>query len=108
MKVKEALQVLDEGWVKKRKGFRVRFQQRVGAEWVTDHAPGEDDNPFDSDVVAWRLAWKLSQTKMSSDQEDQEKRFFNIYVVDDTGKRIKYYATNAYEIFNPKNLEGST
>ena len=43
MKVSESLKIIDEGWVKKPKGFRVHFQKRVGSEWITDYAPGEEE-----------------------------------------------------------------
>jgi hypothetical protein len=62
MKTKDALKITDEGWVKKRKGFRVHFQKMVNAELITDYVPPEEAKPLDSDVVAWRFAWKLSES----------------------------------------------
>jgi hypothetical protein len=61
MKTKEALKIIDEGWVKKRKGFRVHFQRMVNTELITDYVPGKEVKPLDSDVIAWRMAWKLAE-----------------------------------------------
>ena len=94
MKVSESLKIIDEGWVKKPKGFRVHFQKRVGSEWITDYAPGEEEKALDSDVTAWRLAWKLSQTTKRHILEISDGDMVNIYVVDDSGNPIKFYGTN--------------
>ena len=82
------------------KGFRVHFQKMVNSEWVTDYAPGEEEVPLDSDVAAWRLAWKLSQAGKSNPQEMSEGDMVNIYVVDDSGNPIKCYSTNECTILN--------
>ena len=88
MNVNEALKLIDEGWVRKPKGFRVHFQKMVNSVWVTDYAPGEEEAPLDSDVVAWRLAWKLSQAGKSNPPEISEGDIVNIYVVDEDLKGI--------------------
>jgi hypothetical protein len=100
MKVSEALKVIDDGWVKKPKGFRVHFQKQENSEWVTEYSPGEKENPLDSDVVAWRLAWKLAEVRNSDTPENADGAFLNIYVVDDLGNPIKYYASNQFHVFN--------
>jgi hypothetical protein len=100
MKVSEALKVIDDGWVKKPKGFRVHFQKQENSEWVTEYSPGEQEKPLDSDVVAWRLAWKLAEASNSDTPEDADGVFVNIYVVDDSGNPIKHYASNQFEVFN--------
>ncbi len=97
MKISELLAVVDEGWIRKPKGFRVRFQTRAEGRWVTDTVPGEGQTPFDSDVVSWRSAWKLLQSAESGAGE-----FVNITVVDDRGEPIRYYATGRREVFNPR------
>lgn len=102
MKINEALKVIDEGWVRKPKGFRVHFQKHVNSEWVTEYSPGEKDKALDSDVVAWRLAWKLSEATKSDKTEIGEGDLVNIYVVDDLGHPIKYYASNQFELFNSR------
>lgn len=102
MEVNKALEVIDEGWVRKPKGFRVHFQKQVNSEWVSEYVPGEEEKPLDSDVVAWRLAWKLSEAKKSEKPEIDDGDLVNIYVVDDLGNPIKYYASNQFEVFNRK------
>jgi hypothetical protein len=105
MKTKEALKIIDEGWVKKRKGFRVHFQKMVNSELRTDYVPPEEVKPFDSDVLAWRLAWKLSESTKTDSPEIRDGDFINIYVVDKGGNPVNYYATNQPEIFNARDVE---
>ena len=100
MNISESLKIIDEGWVKKPKGFRVHFQKMVNSEWVTDYAPGEEEDPLDSDVVAWRLAWKLSQPTKFDISEISDGDMVNLYVVDDSGNPIKCYSTNEFTILN--------
>ena len=102
MKVSELLKTTDQGWVKKPKGFRVHFQKLTDGGIVTDFVPGEEESGFDSDVVAWRSAWKLFQVSQSDHPECGNGKLVNIYVVDDEGKPVKYYATNQFDVFNPK------
>ncbi len=104
MKVNEALKVIDDGWVRKPKGFRVHFQKQVDSEWVTEYAPGEKEKALDSDVVAWRLAWKLSEARKSDKSENDDGDLVNIYIVDDLGHPIKYYASNQFEVFNRREI----
>jgi hypothetical protein len=105
MKTKDALKITDEGWVKKRKGFRVHFQKMVNAELITDYVPPEEAKPLDSDVVAWRFAWKLSESTKTDSLEISDGDMINIYVVDEVGNPINYYATNKPEIFNARDVE---
>jgi hypothetical protein len=102
MKISESLKIIDEGWVRKPKGFRVRFQKVVNSELVTDYVPGEDESPLDSDVVAWRLAWKLFQSTRSDSTETGEDALVNIYVVDDMGRPVKFYGTNQPTVLNKR------
>ena len=103
MKISEAMKVIDEGWVRKPAGFRVHYQRTTDPGWVTEYAPGLDEDPMDSDVVAWRLAWKFSQVRTGDDRESRD--FVNIYVVDDLGRPVTYYATNQMEILNSLEVE---
>lgn len=105
MKTKEALEIIDEGWVKKRKGFRVHFQKMVNSELITDRVPGEEARPLDSDVVAWRLAWKIAEATKTGRPEIRDGDIINVYVVDEKGNPINYYATNQPEIFNAKDIK---
>ncbi len=104
MKVSEALKVIDDGWVRKPEGFRVHFQKQEDAEWVTEYSPGEKQKALDSDVVAWRLAWKLAEAGKSDTPESDDGALVNIYVVDDLGNPIKYYASNQFDVFNPRDI----
>lgn len=94
MKINDALKIIDAGWVRKPQGFRVHLQKKVNSELVTEYVPGEEEKPLDSDVVAWRLAWKLSQTTKPDISEISDGDIVNIYVVDDLGNPIKFYVTN--------------
>ena len=97
MKISELLKIVDEGWVHKPKGFRVRFQTRTDGGWVTDTLPDSQDNPLDSDVVAWRSAWKLWQAARSG-----TNAYVNITVVDDQGKPIRSYVTGKFDVYNQR------
>ena len=101
MEVKEALKIIDEQWIRKPEGFRVHFQKLVDVDIITDYVPGTDEELLDSDVVAWRLAWKLSQISNKAN-DDEDIMFFNIYVVDDLGEPVDFYATGQPKIFNPR------
>jgi hypothetical protein len=101
MKIAEVLKVIDQGWVQKPAGFRVHFQKKTDLEIITDFVPGTDDAPFDSDVTAWRTAWKLYQSTQSEHPDFGQGKLINIYVVDAAGNPVKYYATNRYEVFKP-------
>jgi hypothetical protein len=100
MKSAEAYKIIDEGWTKKRKGFRVRFQKQVASEIITDYFPDMDDGPWLSEIAIWRMAWKLAESKKSDTPDISAGDLVNIYVIEDEGNPIKYYATNQFEVFN--------
>ena len=102
MEVAEGLNIINDGWVRKPKGFRVKCEKLVDGERVTVISPPEDKAPLDSDVTAWRYAWKLFKATCQEGPEIQPDELINIHVVDDLGEKTKYYATNNYDIFNPK------
>ena len=102
MKTKDALKFIDEGWIRKPKGFRVHFQKKVNSDLITDYIPDEDVKPLESDVVTWRLAWKLSEVTKSDNPEMADGEMVNIYVVDDLGNPIPFYGTNEFEILNKR------
>ena len=52
---------------------------------------GEEKNPLDSDVMAWRLVWKLSQSKKSNPPEISKGDMVNIYVVDESLNPVSEY-----------------
>lgn len=61
MKLKEADKIIDDNWIIKPAGFRVRYDILEAGALKTQCTPEKDQNPFDSDVTAWRYAWKLWQ-----------------------------------------------
>jgi len=101
MKMEEAVKVIDEGWVRKPKGFRVHFQRMVHSEPITDYVPGMADKPLTSDVTAWRLAWKLSEVARPENPDVGEGDLVNIYVVDDIGERVAFYGSGRAEVYSP-------
>jgi hypothetical protein len=100
MRIGESLKLIDKGWIVKPEGFRVHFQKKDETEIVTKYCPGLDDSILDSDVVAWRLAWKMAQTAGSHPPDRNAGDLINIYVIDDKGNQVKYYATNQVKVFN--------
>jgi hypothetical protein len=106
MKSVEAYKIIDEGWTKKRTGFRVHFQRKIASEIITDYFPDMDDGPWLSEIAIWRMAWKLAESKKSDTPDISAGDLVNIYVIEDGGNPIKYYATNRFEIFNQINIKG--
>ncbi len=104
MRIGQSLKLIDKGWIVKPGGFRVCFQKKTETGIVTDYCPGLDDPILDSDVVAWRLAWKMAQSASSHPPDPDVGDLINIYVVDDKGNKLEYYATNQAEIFNAVDL----
>jgi len=102
MKISEGLKVIEKGWIIKPKGYRVKYQKLVNSELITEYSPDLEDKPLDSDVVAWRYAWKLYVATKSDSTEISDGELINIIVVDDSDKPVKYYATNQLEVFNHK------
>ena len=105
MKSAEAYKIIDEGWVKKRKGFRVHFQRQVDSKIITDYFPDMDEGPWLSEIAIWRMAWKLAESKKSDTPDISAGDLVNIYVIEDGGNPIKYYATNQFEVFNQIDTE---
>ena len=108
MKINEALARIDAGWVRKPRGFRVRFDVYVDGRWESDYSPEEDAAPLDSDVTAWRLAWKLAQAGRPDTARFKEGDLVNITVVDNRGQRVWSYITNHYEVYHPYDVSDVT
>jgi hypothetical protein len=102
MKITEGLKRINDGWVVKPKGFRVRFQMKKENTITTEHSPGLGESPLESDVVAWRYAWKLDMATRSQGPDIQEGEMVNITVVNDQGSPVSCYATNRMEVYNAK------
>lgn len=101
MKITEALKRIDDAWVRKPLGFRVRFNVYADGRWETDYSPEATAAALNSDVTAWRLAWKLAQTSSPEPSGFKEGDLVNITVVDDQDERIRSYITNDYEVYRP-------
>ncbi len=102
MKIAEGLKIIEAGWIRKPKGFRVKYQKQVDGQLVTEYSPPESSALLDSDVTAWRYAWKLCEAVRSDKTDNQEAELFNIHVVNDADEQVKYYATDKYDSFNQK------
>ena len=89
MNTKQAYKIIDAGWAKKRKGYRVRCQHQVDAEMITDYFPDMDDGPWLSEVAIWRMAWRLAKSKKSDSPDISAGDLVNIYVVEEGGKSGK-------------------
>jgi hypothetical protein len=100
MKIADAMKIIDNNWIEKKKGYRVCLQRRVGNRWQEEYTPGEESSPLDSDVTTWRFAWKLAQSTPLQSSETREGDMVNIFVVDQDNNPINYYATGKKEIFN--------
>lgn len=105
MNTKQAYKIIDAGWAKKRKGYRVRFQHQVDAEMITDYFPDLEKDPWLSEVAIWRMAWRLAESKKSDSPDISAGDLVNIYVVEEGGNQVKYYATNQFEVFNQIDTE---
>ena len=105
MKINDALARIDAGWVRKPKGFRVRFDVYVDGRWQADCSPEENTAPLDSDVTAWRLAWKLAQSGQPVPPDFRDGDLANITVVDDQSDRVRFYVTNAFEMYHPHEVK---
>jgi hypothetical protein len=104
MDIAAGMKIIKEKWITKPLGFRVRFQKKIDDTLVTEYTPDISDNLLDSDVVAWRYAWKLWVSTKSDTADIMDGEFVNITVVDDKDNPVKYYATNQVTTYNVKTL----
>lgn len=102
MKLAEGMKKISDGWVRKPKGFRVKYEQIVDDKKEVLYTPGLDLAPLDSDVTTWRYAWKLWQATNETSRLEKDEEMFNIHVVDDNDEPVVYYATGQLEVFNPR------
>jgi hypothetical protein len=107
MKIAEGLKIIKEGWVPKPQGFRVRFhlQTETGVDLVLSPPPGVA--PLNSDVTAWRYAWKLAQATRKEAEAGSPGAMYNITVVDDQDRPFQFYGTGKLETYNPKAIAES-
>lgn len=100
MKVTEGMKRIEKGWVVKPLGFRVKFQQVKDGELINCYSPSLDDTPLDSDVTAWRYAWKLAMATKPAGDSVEEGDLVNITVIDDQNDPMVYYETGDVQIYN--------
>jgi hypothetical protein len=99
MKQIDVLKLGDKIWIRKPKGYRIRCSELKEGERVVLTMPSEENPAMDSDVGAWRMAIKLSESGEAS--QDGHPQYTDITVIDDTGEPIRYYVTNSVQILNP-------
>ncbi|MBC2744825.1 MAG: hypothetical protein HGJ93_17785 [Desulfosarcina sp.] len=107
MKLEEGLKIINSGWIRKPKGFRVRCDKRTENGIEVVYSPPLDDTPLNSDVTAWRYAWKLWQATRAEAEADHPGALFNIVVVDDRDQLVRFYVTGELVVYNPKRFDGS-
>ncbi|MEN8210316.1 MAG: hypothetical protein ABFR31_01245 [Thermodesulfobacteriota bacterium] len=99
MKIAQGMKIISKGWVQKPKGYRVKYCDH---DMTINYSPDLDNAPLDSDVTAWRYAWKLYKSTKSDQDTVQEDELVNITVVDTEGNDINYYVTGTPKIYNKK------
>ena len=73
MKIIEAMKVIDAKWEEKTPGFfGFDSNDSTVPSGSMTFSPPEDASLLDSDVTAWRLAWKLAQSSPLSGGEAKE------------------------------------
>jgi hypothetical protein len=105
MKIEEGLEIINDRWIRKPKGFRVRFDKRTDSGFEVVYSPSPEDAPLDSDVTAWRYAWKLWQATQADSETDGHGALYNIAVVDDRDQPIRFYVTGEPIVYNPKQID---
>jgi hypothetical protein len=100
MKIADGLKIIENGWIRKPKGFRVSFQRHAESGLENGLSPPPGTAPLNSDVTAWRYAWKLAQSTSLRTGAPRAGDMINIFVVDQDNNPILYYATGEKEIFN--------
>jgi len=102
MKITEGLKIIESGWVRKPKGFRVAFQKQTENKIEDGLSPPSEAPLLNSDVTAWRYAWKLFQATRLEAEKGEPRALYNITVVDDLGNRFRFYGTGEFETYNQK------
>ncbi len=62
--------------------------------------------PMNSDVTAWRYAWKLWQATRAEAETGAPGALYNITVVDDQDKPFRFYSTGDFETYNVSGRHG--
>lgn len=104
MKIAEGLNVIENGWIRKPKGFRVKFQRQTETGIESVYSPPLEAVPLNSDVTAWRYAWKLGQATRAEAEKGLPGALYNITVVDDQDRPFRFFGTGDFETYNPKRI----
>jgi hypothetical protein len=102
MKIADGMKIIETGWVHKPAGFRVRYQTQTENGMETGYSPPPGEAALNSDVTAWRYAWKLSQATRTEVEAGAPGTLFNITVVDDRDNPCRFYNTGDFETYHPK------
>ncbi len=105
MKIAEGMKIVEKGWIRKPKGFRVRFDQPTEAGFEVVYSPPLDEAPLTSDVTTWRYAWKLWQASREAAKAGALGALYNITVVDDRDHPIRFYGSGELETYNPRPVD---
>jgi len=106
MKIADGLKMIENGWIRKPKGFRVRFHRQTDAGLEAGLSPPPEAAPLTSDVTAWRYAWKLGQATQAAAETGDPGALYNITVVDDQDRPFRFYGSGDFETYNPKPIHG--
>ena len=104
MKIASGLKIIEKGWIRKPKGFRVKYQKQTETGIEDGYSPPTEAEPLNSDVTAWRYAWKLWQATRTEAETGEPGALYNITVVDDQDKPFRYYSTGEFETYNPVSI----
>jgi len=104
MKIAEGLELIKENWVRKPAGFRVKFHKQTEEGFETTFSPPQGTAPLNSDVTAWRYAWKLWQATKKASESGEPGALYNITVVDDLDQPFRFYGSGEYEVYSPKSI----
>jgi hypothetical protein len=107
MKIADGLKLIENGWIRKPKGFRVRFYRQTEAGIEAGFSPPPETAPLNSDVTAWRYAWKLWQATREAAETSAQGALYNITVVDDEDRPFRFYGSGDFETYNPKHIDGN-
>ena len=102
MKIADGLKLIENGWIRKPKGFRVRFHRQTETGIEAGLSPPTEAAPLNSDVTAWRYAWKLWQATRTAAEAGDTGALYNITVVDDQDRPFRFYGSGDFETYNPK------
>ena len=107
MKLNEAMKIIDEGWMTRKKGYRIQFEKRVDSEWVSEVFPDESENLLNSEISAWEVARRFAQATKSDSTKFREGDIVDVTVVDDLGNPVKFYGTNQPRVLNKRETVSS-